>query len=125
MQTDDFEKRLSALTLRHPSPSYSDKGHAIIREQTRARSRHTVYLNYALALSLLLSLGINLLLLAGYREDVRELTTQCEINTALEAPDNHPSTPSLVVNGKYLVPASNKALAIVDFLIDQEMAASD
>lgn len=35
------------------------------------------------------------------------------------------ATPSLVVNGKYLVPASSKALAIVDFLIDQEMAASD
>lgn len=34
------------------------------------------------------------------------------------------ATPSLVVNGRYLVPASNQALDIVDFLIARETAAS-
>lgn len=82
MPTDDLEKRLSSLSLRRPSDTYTTRAGQIIREQTRSGKRHAVYLNYALALSLVLSLGANFLLLTDYRQEVRHLATQCDITPA-------------------------------------------
>lgn len=80
MPTDDLEKRLSTLSLRHPTDTYSARAGQIIRAQTRSGKPHAVYLNYALALSLLLSLGANFLLLTDYRQEMRQLSVQCDIN---------------------------------------------
>lgn len=82
MPTDDLEKRLSSLSLRRPTDTYSAKGGQIIREHSRGGNRHAVYLNYALALSLLLSLGANFLLLTDYRQEMSQLAAQCDINPA-------------------------------------------